>query len=286
MGDGADDPPKIDSRMTTPRATLPLRIIPPLTFGSRRALRLIERNLYVYKHGWLVIVSGFFEPLFYLLSIGFGLGALVGTVPGPGGARIPYQLFVAPALLASSAMNGAITEATLNFFFKLKYEKTFDSILSTPLSTADIALGELGWANIRGALYTIGFLGVMVALGLATSPWVILTLPAALLISLAFGAVGMACTTFMRTWQDFDLIQLVILPLFLFSATFYPLETYPEPLRLIVQITPLYQGVDLLRQLAVGALQPSALFHVVYLAALGVAGLFVVSRRLDHLLLK
>jgi lipooligosaccharide transport system permease protein len=266
--------------------TLPLRVAPPLTFGSSRALRLIERNLYVYRHGWLMIVSGFFEPLFYLLSIGFGLGQLVGAVPGPGGQPIPYQLFVAPALLASSSMNGAITEATLNFFFKLRYQKTFDSILSTPLSTGDVALGELGWANIRGALYTIGFLGVMAFLGLATSPWIILTLPAALLISLAFGAVGMAATSFMKTWQDFDLIQLVILPLFLFSATFYPLETYPEPIRVVVQLTPLYQGVDLLRQLTVGVIAPSALFHVVYLVTMGVIGLYVVSRRLEHLLLK
>jgi lipooligosaccharide transport system permease protein len=266
--------------------TLPLRITPPLAFGSRRALRLIERNLYVYRHGWLMIVSGFFEPLFYLLSIGFGLGQLVGAVPGPGGKPISYQLFVAPALLATSSMNGAITEATLNFFFKLRYEKTFDAILSTPLSTADIALGELAWANMRGGLYTLGFLGVMAVLGLVTSPWIVLALPAAALISLAFGAVGMAATSFMKTWQDFDLIQLVILPLFLFSATFYPLETYPEPIRVIVQLTPLYQGVDLLRQLVVGVIEPSALVHVVYLTAMGVIGLYVVSRRLDHLLLK
>ena len=266
--------------------TIPLRVAPPLLFGSRRSLRLIERNLYVYRHGWIVIVSGFFEPLFYLLSIGFGLGQLVGSVPGPGGAPISYQLFIAPALLASSSMNGAITEATLNFFFKLKYQKTFDSILSTPLSTADIALGELGWALIRGGLYTAGFLGVMVFLGLAVTPWLIVALPAALLISLAFGAVGMAATSFMRTWQDFDLIQLVILPMFLFSGTFYPLDAYPEPLRLLVQLTPLYQGVDLLRSLAVGVVGPGLLVHVAYLTIMGVVGLFVVSRRLDHLLLK
>ena len=266
--------------------TLPVRIAPPLMFGSRRSLRLIERNLYVYRHTWMVIVSGFFEPLFYLLSIGFGLGQLVGTVPGPGGAPIPYQLFIAPALLASSSMNGAITEATLNFFFKLKYQKTFESILSTPLSTADIALGELGWALIRGGLYTLGFLVVMVLLGLAVTPLLVLALPAALLISLAFGAVGMAATSFMRTWQDFDLIQLIILPMFLFSGTFYPLDSYPEALRVLVQLTPLYQGVDLLRGIAVGIIGPAALGHVVYLTVMGVAGLLVVSRRLDKLLLR
>ena len=266
--------------------TLPLRIAPPLMFGSRRALRLIERNLYLYRHGWLAIVSGFFEPLFYLLSIGFGLGQLVGNVPGPGGALISYQLFVAPALLASSSMNGAITEATLNFFFKLKYQKTFESILSTPLSVADIALGELGWALIRGGLYTLGFIVVMVFLGIGVSPWLLLTLPAALLISFAFGAVGMAATSFMRTWQDFDLIQLVVLPMFLFSGTFYPIETYPGVLRVVVELTPLYQGVDLLRSLAVGVVGPITLAHAVYLAAMGIVGLFVVSRRLDKLLLR
>ena len=257
-----------------------------LLIGSRRSMRLIERNLLVYKHGWLIILSGFFEPLFYLLSIGFGLGALIGTVPGPGGEPIPYQLFVAPALLASAAMNGAISESTFNFFFKLNYNKTFAAILSTPLSPGDVAVGELTWALIRGGLYAIGFMVVMVVLGLVVSPWVILAVPAALLVGFAFGAVGMAATSFMKTWQDFDLIQLVVLPLFLFSATFYPIETYPERSQVIVRLTPLYQGVDLIRSLTVGAISPVLLVHVAYLLVMGFAGLFVVSRRLDKLLLK
>ncbi len=252
--------------------------------GSRRSIKLVERNIFVYKHGWIVILSGFFEPLFYLLSIGFGLGALIGTIPGPNGEPISYQLFVAPALLASAAMNGAISEATFNFFFKLNYNKTFESILSTPLSPGDVAVGELVWALIRGGLYAIGFMIVMVVLGLIVSPWVILAVPAALLVGFAFGAVGMAATSFMKTWQDFDLIQLVILPLFLVSATFYPIETYPPALQLVVRLTPLDQGVDLIRSLTVGAISPVLLFHVAYLAILGFAGLFVVSRRLDKLL--
>jgi lipooligosaccharide transport system permease protein len=262
----------------------------PLTglfsLGSRRARFLVERNVYVYRHGWLVILSGFFEPLFYLGSIGFGLGALIGTVNGPGGQPISYQLFVAPALLASAAMNGAIAEGTFNFFFKLRYNKTFDAILSTPLSPGDVAVGELVWALIRGGIYAIAFVIVMAVLGLIVSPLVILAVPAALLIGFAFGAVGMAATSYMRTWQDFDLIQLVILPLFLFSGTFYPLDAYPEALRVVVQLTPLYQGVDLLRSLVVGHLDGSLLVHVVYLVVMGTIGLMVVARRLDKLLLK
>jgi lipooligosaccharide transport system permease protein len=268
--------------MTT--SSLPLSSL--FTLGSRRARYLVERNIYVYRHGWIVILSGFFEPLFYLGSIGFGLGALIGTVNGPGGQPISYQLFVAPALLASAAMNGAIMEGTFNFFFKLRYSKTFESILSTPLSPGDVAVGELIWALIRGGIYAIAFIIVMAVLGLIVSPWVILAVPAALLIGFAFGAIAMAATSFMRTWQDFDLIQLVILPLFLFSGTFFPLDAYPEAIRVVIQLTPLYQGVDLLRSLVVGHLDWSLLFHVAYLAIMGIIGLMIVARRLDKLLLK
>ncbi len=96
----------------------------------------------------------------------------------------------------------------------------------------------------------------------------------------------MAATSFMKTWQDFDLIQLVVLPLFLFSGTFYPVDAYPDALRVVVQLTPLYQGVDLIRSLAVGAISPILLFHVAYLTLMGLVGLVVTSRRIDLLLLK
>ena len=262
------------------------RITPPMAFGSRRAVLLVERNIYVYRRTMLVIFSGFFEPLFYLLSIGLGIGGLIGTIPGPDGRPIPYELFVAPALLATSAMNGAIYDSTFNVFFKLNYEKTYDAVLATPLGVGDVALGEIAWALIRGTLYAIGFLAVMLVLGLVRSPWMILAIPAAILIGWAFAAVGMAATTFMRTWQDFDLLQLVLLPLFLFSATFYPISVYPDPIQTFVQLTPLYHGVDLLRSLATGTVGLSSLVHVAYLLVMGLVGLAIVSRRLDKLLLK
>ena len=266
--------------------TLIARVAPPVLFSGRRAGLLIERNLLVYRRGWLVIVSGFFEPLFYLLSIGLGIGALVGAVPLGDGRAVSYTAFVAPALLASSAMNGAIYDSTFNVFFKLKYAKTYDAILATPVGVGDIAAGEIGWALIRGALYAGTFLLVMLAMGLVLSPWAILAFPAALLIGFAFGAIGMAATSFMRTWQDFDLVQLVILPLFLFSATFFPLTTYPEPVRLLVELTPLYHGVDLVRGLTTGALEPGMLVHVAYLGIMGAVGLAITARRLERLLLK
>jgi lipooligosaccharide transport system permease protein len=267
--------------------TILARIAPPIPlFTSRRAARVVERNVLSYRRQWMVLVSGFFEPVFYLFGIGYGLGSLVPSVVGPGGEAISYGLFVAPALLASSAMNGAIYDSTFNVFFKLNYAKTYDAILATPVGVGDVAIGEVTWALIRGTLYATGFVAVMIAFGLVGSPWAILALPAAMLIGFAFAAVGMAATTFMRAWTDFDYIAMVTLPLFLFSATFYPITAYPPALQVIVQLTPLYHGVDLLRSLTTGVVGPGLLVHIIYLAALGLAGLLVVSRRLDKLLLK
>jgi lipooligosaccharide transport system permease protein len=261
------------------------RII-PAGLGSRRAILLFERNAYVYRRTWLVLVSGFFEPLFYLLGVGFGIGGLVGAVPGPDGRPIPYGAFVAPALLAASAMNGAIYESTINVFFKLKYQKTYDAILATPVGPGDIALGEIGWALFRGFLYALGFMVVTVVLGLVSSPLALLAIPAAVIVGFGFAGAGMAATSWMRNWQDFDLVQLVVLPLFLFSGTFFPLSAYPPVLGAIVQVTPLYRSVDLIRSFTTGVVGPSVVIDVVYLVAMGLIGLAIVSRRLDHLLLK
>lgn len=270
--------------MSAPGRGVAVPRIVPVRLGGRRSLLVVERNVLVYRRQWTVLVSGFFEPFFYLLSIGFGIGGLVGAVAGPGGAEIPYAVFVAPALLATASMNGAIAEATVNFFHKLNYDKVYTAILATPVAPADVALGELLWAVSRATLYAVGFLVVVLVLGLAPSPLVVLAVPAATLVAFAFAAVGMAATTWMRSWQDFDLVTLATLPLFLFSATFYPLEAYPEPVRVVIMATPLWQGTDLLRQLTTGAVDASALGRVAYLVALGAAGLLVVSRRLDRLL--
>jgi lipooligosaccharide transport system permease protein len=250
--------------------TVLARIAPPM-FSSRRAARLVERNVMNYRRNWWVLLSGFFEPVFYLFGIGYGIGSLVPSVVGSDGQPISYGLFVAPALLASSAMNGAIYDSTFNVFFKLRYAKTYDAVLATPLGVGDIAVGEITWALIRGTLY---------------SPWALLTLPAAMLIGFAFAAVGMAATTFMREWTDFDYINMVTLPLFLFSATFYPITAYPEALRVIVSLTPLYQGVELLRSLTTGAVSLGIVGNIVYLVVMGLIGLTIASRRLDKLLLK
>jgi lipooligosaccharide transport system permease protein len=199
---------------------------------------------------------------------------------------ISYAAFIAPGLLAASAMNGAVFDSTYNVFFKLKYMRLYDAMLATPLGPVDIALGEIGWALLRGGIYVLGFLTLLAGFGLLLSPWALLALPAAVVVAFAFAAVGMAATSFMRSWQDFDLIQLVVLPMFLFSGTFFPLDGLPDIIRFIVYLTPLYHGVELLRALSLGVIGPDILVHVGYLAAMGLLGFTVVAGRLDKLLLK
>lgn len=262
-----------------------LRVL-PVPMRSRRSLHLVERHARVYRHAWLILVSGLLEPLFYLLSIGVGLGRLVGTVAGPNGGRISYTAFVAPALLASSSMNGALFDSTFNVFFRLKYAKLYDAVLATPMRAGDIALGEITWALIRGGLYAGAFMVIMAAMGLVHSWWALLAVPVALLIGFAFAAVGMAGTTYMRSWQHFEFVTLATLPMFLFSASFYPLSVYPGALQAVVRVTPLYQGVALLRDLTLGSVRPGELGHVAYLLVMGLAGLWVASRRIGRLLLR
>ena len=265
-------------------AGVALRITPLGLLGTRRSRRLVERNILVYRRSWVFFVSGFFEPFFYLLSIGVGLSKLVGPIH-VGHALIPYTTYVAPGLLASSAMNGATLDSTFNVFFKLKIAKTYDAVLSTPLGPGDIALGELTWSLMRATVYSTAFLIVMAGFGYVLSPWAVLCLPAAMLISFAFAAVGMAGTTYMRSWQDFDKVSLALIPLFLFSATFYPLSVYPGWLQAVVRCTPLYQGVALLRGLDFGILSWSLVGHAAYLATAGCVGLLMATRRMATLLL-
>jgi lipooligosaccharide transport system permease protein len=262
---------------------LPLRGV-PLRPSRDRALTVTERNALVYFRLWYMFVSGFFEPFFYLLSIGIGVGTLVGGVE-VGGHSIPYESFVAPGMMASAAMNGAVYDATFSIFFKLKYMKLYDSIVATPVSAREIATGEIGWSLFRCGSYALAFLGAMTALGFNESWWSVLAVPGALLIGFAFSAAGMALTTYMRTWHQFDFINLALIPLFLFSATFYPLEVYPRALQVAVQVSPLYHGVALLRSLCLGDVGPGLLVHVAVLLAVGGVGVAFTSRRLERLLL-
>lgn len=264
-------------------AMMTTRVIPPFVPGS--ALRMLERSVLVYRRIWLLIFSGFFEPVFYLFSIGIGVGQLVGDVTMPDGSTIAYAAFVAPALLGASAMNGAVYESTFNIFFKLRYGKVYDAILSTPMQPRHIAVGEIAWSLGRGLIYAVAFLIVITVFGYVESAWAVMAVPAAVLIGFAFAAVGMTATTFMKSWQDFELINMVTLPLLLFSGTFYPLDVYPPVIQAITRFSPLYHGVELIRALTLGIFDWSIAGHIGFLVGMGAIGVAITSRRLNKLLL-
>lgn len=253
---------------------------------GRRSASVAARNVVALRSAyWLVMVSGLIEPILYLLSIGWGVGALVGGIALPSGEVVSYAAFVAPAMLAASAMNGALAETTFNFFGKLKYMKLYDGILATPVRPFEVALGELAWAMVRGAGYSLAFILVMVAMDLTGPLAALVAFPATVLVGFAFGALGMALSTFMRSWQDFDLMASAQFALFLFSGTFVPATAYPTALRWLVEVTPLYRSVDLLRAVTTGSLGAWQVLDVAYLLAVTAVGLVVAGRRMGGLLL-
>lgn len=252
----------------------------------RRAAAVSGRNVAAARHVgyWWVLVSGFFEPVLYLLSIGLGVGALIKSFTLPDGRTVSYAAFVAPAMLAASAMNGALAETTMNMFGKMKYMRLYDAVLATPVQPFEVALGELLWALARGSIYSIAFLAIMVGMGLTTVGWALVAFPATVLVGFAFGGLGMAVATYVRSWQDFDYIMVVQFALFLFSGTFAPASSYAWGMKVVVQVTPLYHGVELLRGLTTGTLGWGLLGHTAYLVALASVGLLIAGRRMSKLL--
>lgn len=254
---------------------------------SGNAAAVIERGFFVaFRKNWVVIVSGFFEPVFFLLAMGVGMGGLVGGVPGPDGQPISYGAYIAPALLATSAMNGAVFDSTWNVFFKLRIAKLYQAMLATSLGPLDVAVGEIAIALLRGLLYAVGFLVVITGMGFVTSWWALAMVPVALLIAVGFASFGMGLTSYLTNFQQMDLVGFVLLPMFLFSATLYPITVYPEPVQWLVKAMPLWHGVELMRQLSVGHLGWTTLGHVGYFLVMSALGMWLATVRLRALFLR
>ncbi len=253
-----------------------------------RSRRLVERNIMVYRHQWIIILSGVFEPIFYLVGIGLGLGAIIREVPLANGQVVPYAAFVAPALVATAAMNGAVFETIFNVFFKLNYAKTYDGVLATPMGITEIAIGEMLWALIRAALYAVAMFVIMLLMGLILSPWGVLMVPAALLVAASFAAAGLAGTSFLRTVNDFDVpMGLIVMPMFLFSGTFFPIESVlPDWLVTVIQLTPLYHGINLIRGLSTGILGIGQVWDLLYLVVFFAICLWIAMRQMERKLIK
>ena len=269
--------------MTT-TATAPTR-----SFGAlyaRNARSVVARGLKATKSSsGIIVLSGFFEPVFFLLAMGLGLGSFIGDVELPDGTAVPYAAFIAPALLAVSAMNGAVYDSTWNVFFKMHFGKLYDAMLATSLGPLDVAFGEITYALLRGGVYAVGFLSVMQVMGLNLAWSAALAVPAVLLVAFGFASVGMAVTSYMKTFQQMDWINFVMLPMFLFSATFYPITVYPDWIQAVIKALPLWHAVELVRGLTLGVLDGSMLTHVAYFVVMIGLGLAFTTVRLRALFL-
>jgi lipooligosaccharide transport system permease protein len=252
-----------------------------------RARRLVERNIMVYRHQWIIIFSGVFEPIFYLIGIGLGIGAIAGPLTLADGRQVAYVAYVAPALLATAAMNGAVFETIFNVFFKLNYAKTYEGVLATPMGITEIAIGEMLWALMRAALYAVAMFVIMLVTGMILSPWGVLMVPVALLVAAAFAAAGLAGTSYLRTVNDFDVpMGLIVMPMFLFSGTFFPISIYPLPIQVFMQATPLYHAISLMRGLSTGVVGPAQAWDLVYLVAFFALCLWIAMRQMERKLIK
>ena len=256
-------------------------------YYAGRSHAVLERSFIAFKSStWVVIVTGFVEPVLYLLSFGYGVGKFIGNIDSGSGRMVSYAAFIAPGLLATSAMNGAIYDSTWNVFFKLRESRLYHGMLATSLGPLDVALGEIAWALLRGLIYAIGFMAVVAPLGLIPSWWGVLAIPAAVLIAFGFASIGMAITSYFTSFQQMNLINIVLLPMFLFSGSFYPLTVFPGWVQGMIKALPLWHAISLVRGLTLGAINVGLLTHVLYFLVMIAGGLFFTTRRLDALFMR
>ena len=256
-------------------------------YYARRSTVVLERSLIAFKSStWFAVLSGFLEPVLYLFSFGYGVGKLIGEVTLSTGLMVNYAMFIAPGLLATSAMNGAIYDSTWNVYFKLNESKTYQGMLATSLGPLDVALGEILSALLRGFIYSLGFMSIAAPMGLIPSWWGLLAIPSAVLIAFGFASVGMAITSYFKSYQQMGLINITLLPIFLFSGSFYPLTVFPDWAQLIIKLLPLWHAIELVRNLTLGIVGLHLVGHICYFLAMVISGLYFTTKRLNALFMR
>jgi len=263
------------------------RRLAPHNLPTRRLLRVWQRNWLVYRQTWLIsFLPPLLEPGFYLLAFGAGLAQMVGPIAIPGGT-VSYTAFIAPALVAINIMQSAFFETTYASFVRMYYQKTFAAMLATPLTLEEVITGEILWGASKAVIGSALMLAVITGFGLVHYPHALLLLPVALLGGLAFACAGMIFTAIVPSIETFNLpVFLFITPMFLFSATFFPLDNLPAWAQLFAQILPLTHLVELCRTLALGRPAVSTLIACAYLLIwtliLFPLAIFAMRRRLVH----
>lgn len=225
---------------------------------NRYAFKVLWRNIVVFKKTWLTNITFYFvEPLLYLTAMGIGLGAFIGEINGTS-----YIHFIAPGIIASSAMWAAASESTYGSFVKMQFQKTYHAIVATPLSIEEVVAGEILYAVFKAVVYGTIILLVITAFGLVASPWALLTPLVLVLAGFVFALLGMLWTGLVPKIDSFSFFfTLVITPMFLFSGIFFPIDHFPNFVQIAAWFLPLYHVVVLLRSLAFGEVGLFLLTH-------------------------
>lgn len=253
----------------------------PVSTGLRvPGIRKLEHSMFVYRRIWRGTFFGtLVSPVLYLTAMGVALGSLVPEMTTFGG--VPYIVFLAPGLMAAQAMQTGTQESSWHLFAGFKWNKTFEAMIATPQGVRDIVIGHLYWLVVRLGLVTGVFLIVSFAFGAITSPTAIFAWPSAILTGLAFGMCMAAWTASRKTEQSFAFVfRFILTPLFLFSGTFFPIEQLPDALEWVAWLTPLFHGVALTRELAIGHTIDFVVLgiHVLYLVAMLAIGTAIAMR--------
>src|SRR5687767_6694815 len=246
---------------------------------STRWVSVWRRNMLVWRKLFAAaVLSNLADPLIMLFGLGYGLGALLPSVEG-----MTYVAFFAAGQLCTATMFTASFESMFSGFSRMHGQKTWDAILYAPLTIDDIVAGEIVWAASKAWLTGSTILGVAVVFGLASSPWVLLALPAAFLVGLAFSGLGLVMCVLARGWDFFSFyMTLVMTPMMMISGVFFPAEQLPAPLLWAEKVLPLYHRVQIMRPLVAGGPPPDLLLHVAVLlayAAVGFALAITFARR-------
>ena len=216
---------------------------------SYRSLRVWQRNRDVFFKLWRTEVPGFFaEPLFILLAMGVGLGTYVALSD-----NTDYLEFIAPGIVAAYAMFSASAECTYGSFVRMKFQRTFDAIIATPLNMEDVVAGEIFWGATRSLLTSVAILIVIAAFGLVNSWWALIVLPIAVLSGLMFSSIALFFTSLAPSIYSFNYyFTLFITPMFFFSGVFFPLDAFSPTVRRLCRVSPLTPAADLTRALVSG----------------------------------
>jgi lipooligosaccharide transport system permease protein len=247
-----------------------------VTTTARPVLRVLEHHFLVYRRTWRgTIFSTFFSPVLFLVAMGIGLGTFVDDANPEGIAGVGYLAFLAPGLLAAQAMQTAAFESTYPVMAGIRWLKTYVAMILSPLEARHVATGQLLWTGLRVAFGAAIFALVMTAFGAIEPTRAVLLLPVALLTGLAFAAPIQAFAALQRNDSAFaSLFRFVIMPMFIFSGTFFPISRLPELFQFVAFLTPLWHAVALARGIALDVLDPAlALVNVAYLSVFTVGGL-------------